>query len=279
METVKLKIAFEKFKKKFKKLNLDSENKKLQKAYKELEKAYRQESEQRAEYEQLIIDKTRFVAMGEMMDAVAHQWTQPLSLISIYLYNMKTNIQDSNIQNEELENDIKAIQRQAEFMESTLREFRNFLSPINFETTFELNKTIKKALSLVEDEFYHHDIEIEYNKSNNIYVHGNSKEVKHVLINILNNAKEAFKCNKIQNPKIKIYIKDDIAQQYLFIEDNGGGIDIHLLDKIFKPYVSTKKELESSGIGLYMCQLIMQKHNGKIEAQNFGDGARFILTF
>lgn len=51
------------------------------------------------------------------------------------------------------------------------------------------------------------------------------------------------------------------------------------MDDIFKPYISSKKGDESSGIGLYMCALIMQKHNGKISAKNRANGAKFSLKF
>lgn len=64
----------------------------------------------------------------------------------------------------------------------------------------------------------------------------------------------------------------------LIVKDNGGGITIHPIEKIFEPYVSTKEQNEGTGIGLYMAKLIIEKSmKGKLEARNENGGAIFTI--
>ena len=95
-------------------------------------------------------------------------------------------------------------------------------------------------------------------------------------MNIISNAKDVLIDKKIQNPQIKIYI-EKIDKIILCIEDNAGGINENIIDKIFDPYFTTKYEY-GTGIGLYMTKLIIEdKMNGTISAQNVSDGAKFFI--
>ncbi|MBU0631426.1 HAMP domain-containing histidine kinase [bacterium] len=284
---------FKQFKKKFKQLNIETTDTNAKKSYKELESAYkaledyksilekqvRQEIKKRLQHELLMSEKSRYVTMGEMMDAVAHQWIQPLTLISMYVDTLKYELREDKINKDYFAELLQSIDKQKEFMESTLNEFRNFLDPINEDSSFELNKIVKKSLNLIEDELELNSIDITFKKDDEIVLKGNPKEIQHVIINILNNAKDAFKMRGKSKGQIDISIKQKESKVSLIIEDNAGGIDQLMLEKIFQPYVSTKKAFGGSGIGLYMSQLIMHKHNAHIVAQNSEEGARFMLNF
>ena len=100
-------------------------------------------------------------------------------------------------------------------------------------------------------------------------IYGYETELIQVLINILNNAKDAleFSPNEEKLIFIDIFKKDDKA--IIEINDNAGGIDENIIDKVFEPYFTTKHQSQGTGIGLYMCKEILNKHmNGTITISN-----------
>ena len=90
--------------------------------------------------------------------------------------------------------------------------------------------------------------------------------------------KDAIIATHNEEGKIIIKLRRYDAVLRLSIQDNGGGIKIVPIEKIFEPYVSTKEESEGTGIGLYMSKLIIEKSmKGKLEAENSEDGAVFMI--
>ena len=92
-------------------------------------------------------------------------------------------------------------------------------------------------------------------------------------------AKDVFIERDIKNPIIKIYFKEDDDTQKIYIEDNAGGIEQSIVDKIFSPYFSTKTNKNGSGLGLYICKTILKRDNlGDIDLKVIDNGTKFIIT-
>jgi two-component system, sensor histidine kinase and response regulator len=107
---------------------------------------------------------------------------------------------------------------------------------------------------------------------------GSENELKHLLINLINNAKDAFNDKNITKRKLRFEVSRD-TELHLSVEDNAGGIDHTIQDKIFQPRVSTKSDEKGSGIGLYMSSQIVEKHHGKLLVENTAQGAKFSANF
>jgi signal transduction histidine kinase len=101
--------------------------------------------------------------------------------------------------------------------------------------------------------------------------------IEQVLINLVVNAIEAIK----DSPAPKIVLSAYVASNFrsiIKIADNGNGMPPELLDKIFVPFFSTKKN--GSGIGLSLCKQIMMLHRGNVQVQSVeGEGTAFLLLF
>lgn len=289
-----LKKNFKLFRKQFKSFQHSLKKVKLQHAYEELQVSYEslqnykelleqrvdQEIEKREINEKILRKQSRFAAMGEMMDAVAHQWLQPLTLIDLHINLMPDALNNNQIDKEYIDKTVTAINRQTTHLTKTLNQFRNFLKPIDKNEYFDLNIMVKETLALLKDVIMQNELSISHeNEEEQIIIYGSHDEISHVLINLINNAKDAFNEKKIINRSIIISTRERALYASVTLRDNAGGIENDIIKDIFKPYVSTKESTTGSGIGLYMSKLIMQKNNGKIRAKNVEDGAKFLLKF
>ncbi len=163
-------------------------------------------------------------------------------------------------------------------MSKTIEDFRNFLKPNrNFELTI-LNHLVKRALGYFEQKLHIESIKVETDIPENIELFCLKNLLEQVIINIIKNAIDEFSEKKIDNATIKIGAKSDEFYTIISVSDNAGGIEADVIKKIFDPYFSTKSE-QGTGLGLYMSKLIIEDQlEGKIEVENRGEGARFIIT-
>ena len=106
-------------------------------------------------------------------------------------------------------------------------------------------------------------------------------------MNIFNNAKDVLKEENIQNKLIFISTSQKENTVKIKIKDNGNGVPVKIIHRIFEPYFTTKHQSQGTGLGLHMSYtLIVDGMNGKIEVNNINyvyknkqyDGAEFIIT-
>ena len=236
------------------------------------------EIEKNREKVQLLVQKSKFIALGEMISNIAHQWRQPLSeLSSILMYiKFKQSIKalDENTMNQKLQEADKVL----DFMSHTIDDFRNFFMPKKEKEEFYLNKVVDLVINIVSSTLKNYDIRLEINIDEKIVLKTYLNEYEQVLLNIINNAKDVLIEKKIENPYIKIRAQEEVNHIILTIEDNGGGVLVEPKGKIFEPYFTTKENSNGTGIGLYMSKIIVDKNmKGKLRVKNTKDGAKFAI--
>jgi len=242
-----------------------------------LEKKVVEEIAKRRDKEKILLQQARLASMGEMIDAIAHQWKQPLNVISGEVVHLMLQFQLGMLNEESLKKFENNITSQIQHMLDTLNEFRGFFRPSKDVADFHVKEMIEKVLLLVKDEFIKNNIEIIVNCEQNFQLNGIENEFKHVVINIINNAKDVFIEKNLDNRKIYINCFNDDAYKTIEIIDNAGGIAEEIIHDIFKANVTTKEEGKGTGIGLYMSSQIAQKHHGTLSVANVENGAKFIF--
>ena len=218
----------------------------------------------------ILYQQSKMAAMGEMIGNIAHQWRQPLSIISTASTGILVSKNLGVLEDLLLEESLKKINSSAQYLSKTIDDFRNFFNPEKVKNTFLLKDTIKTTLELVSARFNSQNIELIQNVEE-IQISNYENELIQALINILNNARDEFEFKGSTLEKKLIFIDIYKESNYLFIKikDNAGGILDENIEKIFKPYFTTKKKSEGTGIGLYMTQEIIVGHlNGQIFVQN-----------
>jgi signal transduction histidine kinase len=248
--------------------------------YKEsLEKQVALEISKREDKERMLMQQTKMAAMGDMIDAIAHQWKQPLSSISMYMDMLYDDAVDAgSIGHEEIKRYQEDIETQVNHLLTTLHEFRTFFKTDKETTRFSMYSLIQSVLLLMKDELLKNQIETEVIVPEDSTMPGSVNELKHLLINLINNAKDAFNERGIKNRKLIFRVtKDD--KLLLEVEDNAGGIPTEVIDTIFNPRTTTKSDDKGSGIGLYVSTQIVEKHHGDLWVENVNDGAKFLAQF
>jgi signal transduction histidine kinase len=254
-----------------------------QKKRREAEDALREETLERLrtlenlrEKEQLLIHQSRQAAVGETIDHIAHQWRQPLNNLSLFMQLLKNTYHDGECSGEYMDETVDKIMHQIMHMSQTIEDFRNFSRPDQEAKPYNLQETVTRTLTLVGDGFKAHNIKVELNAEEDLIVTGYPNEYSQVLLNLLNNARDALTERKVSSPRVEISLFREGERTVATIADNAGGIPDGISEKIFDPYFSTKDAAKGTGIGLYIAKTIIEKRmKGRISVRNTGEGAEF----
>jgi len=223
-----------------------------------LEEKIRKAIEENRKKDQIMFQQSKLASMGEMMGAIAHQWRQPLNVLAINIQMLEDMEENGEINTNFIENFVEKNMKTIQFMSQTIDDFKDFFEPTKQKETFKLEDSITEVLKLIEKQLQNYNISINIS-SDNSEIESYKSEFKQVILNLLNNSKEAFIENNIQNPQIDIEIKERV----ITFSDNAGGIPKEIQNRVFEPYFTTKDN--GTGIGLYMSKIIIEEHlNGKI---------------
>ena len=228
----------------------------------------KKELDKHQEKDRILAQQQKMVAMGQMIENIAHQWRQPLSVISTSASGLKLKKQLNILEDEELIKSIDKIVDTAKYLSDTIDDFRYFFKPQKDKTKFSLAKNIEKSLSFLEATLKENSIKVEF-EYEDIDITAYETELMQVFINIISNSKDAFIEKKIKDRVIFISIKKFPNRILIEIKDNAGGVEEDILDKVFEPYFTTKHQYNGTGIGLYMSNQIIKTHlNGDIFMKN-----------
>lgn len=232
------------------------------------------------------LDETESKAWQKLLSVMTHEIMNSVAPISSLADTLKhrlqqsvTSLNDDAGSLDDLELGIDTIKRRSEGLLKFAETYRN----LNKITTLNLKKVYVRELfgnllQLMQPTLEQKDIELEtILKDTDLQLEIDINLIEQVLINLVVNAIEAIK----DVPDPKIVLSAYVASNYrsvIKIADNGNGMPPELLDKIFVPFFSTKKN--GSGIGLSLCKQIMMLHRGNIQVQSVeGEGTAFLLQF
>ena len=219
--------------------------------------------------DKLLFQQSKMASMGEMIGNIAHQWRQPLSVISTCASGIKFEKEFNQISDERLYESLDLIVENTQYLSKTIDDFRNFFKADKVIEDFCVNDSILRVLKLLKSSIQNHNIQIETHLNGNLIINGYPNEFLQVLVNVINNAKDALMTQPVNTRfmNIKTFIKN--KRCVIEINDNGGGVDESIVSKIFDPYFTTKHKSQGTGIGLYMSHQIVVEHmKGSIYAKN-----------
>jgi signal transduction histidine kinase len=237
-----------------------------------LELKIEEELEKNRQKDLLLFEQAKLAAMGEMIGNIAHQWRQPLNIISM-LFQRLNHICKHNPSDEKAVNTVfNQAMNTITHMSQTIDDFRGHFEPNREKIHYDLSSVIKSVAALLEPSFKLNGISIEIPSSlSPVRLYGFPEDLKQVLLNIVNNAKDAITINNIESGEISIKTEllHDDTEVFIQICDNGGGINEQYINKIFEPYFTTKHKSQGTGIGLYMSKRIIEERlNGTVNVSS-----------
>ena len=247
---------------------VNEKTKSLHEMNKNLEILVEKKSRDLIQKENLLNHQAKMAAMGEMLENIAHQWRQPLSLISTMATSLKLKQEMKILEDKEFFQSLDIINNASQHLSNTIDDFRNFFSSEKEINKFLISNTIKKSILLLKSSIDKHNITIVEDIEDSELLSYES-ELMQVILNIISNSIDILKDNNIDSRYI--YFKTTILNNNLIItiSDSGGGIDKKILNRVFEPYFTTKHKSQGTGIGLYMSLQIVTKHlHGKLSVKN-----------
>ena len=140
----------------------------------------------------LLSHQSKMAAMGEMIGNIAHQWRQPLSIISTASTGLIVKTEYKMATDEEVIKNCEAINQNAQYLSQTIEDFKNYIKDDREIVRFNLKNNIENLLSLVDASLKTYQINVVLDLDENVNINGYPNELIQCMMNIINNAKDAL---------------------------------------------------------------------------------------
>jgi C4-dicarboxylate-specific signal transduction histidine kinase len=239
------------------------------------EEIKRREYELREKQEQLV-QAGKLATLGELTTGVAHELNNPLNNIGLFLGNSIDLIEMGQIDTTRILRDLRGASQQVRKATEIISHLRTFgrAAPVGHETV-AVNQVIRRALSLVQEQFRIRQITVELDLDPaEPLVIGSPIQLEQVFINLLTNARDALTNAPRKTIKVSSSLSDGVVD--ITISDTGPGIPKGLEQRIFDPFFTTKEVGKGTGLGLSITYGILKDHRGTISLDTMvKDGATF----
>lgn len=258
--------------------NITSE-KEIEELNANLEKRVQEEVEKNKEKQMMLYEQSKSAQMSEMIINIAHNWRQPLSIITTAASGLKLQKEMDILTDDIYETSLENILLSSKYLSKTLDKFSSLVNEDMELKDFILQEKVDAALDLILPALKEKEIKLTRVYSDEkIKLHSMPNELSKVILNIVTNSKEALLNRKIKDPLIDLHIDKHDKTVLITIEDNAGGINDDIMPKIFDPYFTTKHQSVGTGMGLHISYVIVTKAlNGKIYAKNSNNGVKFYI--
>jgi len=226
-----------------------------------------------------LLEARKMALLGDMLANISHQWRQPLSIITSSASAMILHKELNILDDEAFDKFSNNIISQGQFLAETIDVFRRYIKKDNVVSEIILQDEIIKILKLVHAVLKENNISVVNNidLKDKVTLSLIIGELSQVIINIINNAKDVFIQRKIESREIIFDLKVIEDKCIFCIEDNAGGINESIINKVFNSDFTTK-ERNGTGLGLHMSYEIVTEHlNGDLYVKNTSNGAKFII--
>ena len=255
-------------------------NRNLEKKVAERTQALKETLIEKEHAQEMLIRSESLAALGQLVAGVAHELNNPLASVTSLI---QATIEDLEQWDKEIPPDENLID-DLKFADGELARAKSIVASLlglarqtqTYSETVDFNLVIQDALRVLYSQYKHHNIDFVENYVQDLPdVQGNFANLGQVAMNIIKNAIQAIADEKGTIILTTHYDKDT-SQVVFCCKDTGPGISALLRQDIFKPFFTTKEVGVGTGLGLYICHEIIEKHGGTLTLESTaGQGAQF----
>jgi len=224
---------------------------------------------------QQVVQSEKLASLGEVIAEIIHELNNPLSVIMGYsqILSMYDDMP------KKAKDNIEKILSEAKRSKKIVRNLLDFVRKKELKiSSLNINHVLEKTIALREYDFKVSNIDIIRNFEKGIpLIKGDEDQLQQVFLNIINNAYDAmYEFKRRGVLKINTYCR----KRKIFIEfiDNGPGVKKEIQDRLFEPFITTKKTGKGTGLGISLSFKIIKEHKGQIYLdKSYTSGAKFVI--
>ena len=235
-----------------------------------------------AEREAMMVmqESSRLMTLGEMAANLAHELSQPLTMIAMAASNGAMLLEASSVKLPKVLEKFDKILSRTQRAAGVLDHMRVFAhaAPGSRGVT-SISDALTSATEMLYLRLQQVQVVINSKLEPNLpMVLGDTIPVEQVMINLINNAIDAYLAAPNALRIVEIDARRSGNNVILEIADHAGGVPEAVIGRIFEPFVTTKSAGAGVGVGLSLCRGLIEKMGGQITVANRNDGAVFTIS-
>ncbi len=230
-------------------------------------------------YREKMAQAEQLSSVGTLSATLAHELTQPLTVISLSIENSLTELEKTSCPDTVVK-DLKEGLSEVSSMTSMVNRFRNF-ARISIKRTVskvDLKAVAERIANLLDESAWRAKVTLQVEGMDKLpTIYSCVRELEQLFFSLIENAIQAADGKKSRQVIISSVVKDEHIE--LQLSDNCGGIAPENLDRIFEPFFTTKPAGERTGLGLCVVERIVNRAGGKVRVESkLGKGSTFFVT-
>ena len=224
-----------------------------------------------------LMKANKTAATGALSASIAHELNQPLGAITLNIEFLKMKL-ENGVLNPELGREVlDALEEDNKRAATIVKSLRSIFTEGKSNTQkVQLDDLISTVLDIVKPELKSRDIQIQLRVDDGLMIQVNSSDIEQVILNLINNAAEAFVNLEARPRQIAIEAIKTGDSVQLSVSDNGTGVLPEFRPQLFELLSTTKQA--GMGLGLWLCKHIVTRYDGSIHCEDaLGGGAKFVV--
>lgn len=226
--------------------------------------------------------QSRFASVGKTLGMITHQWRTPLARQGAALTEMEMLLKQEGREAAlpRIEQVLlPRVQECLALLSGTVTDFRSYFAADNVTRRFAPAEIIDQTLGLIAWQRQPDSLRIEWRRPDaDIVLDSHPATLAHVMMIIVENAIDIFAERQVADPVLSISLSQEGHAVRIAVTDNGGGIRVRPIERIFSGFFSAKQR-QSTGMGLYIARMLVEERlGGRITAENTRDGACLSLS-